>query len=649
MNLDFEITELLSGIITLKTKKGRIKKKNLALISRKNDRKTRKALKEIEEKRNHSWFEEIYERNKNRLDAIALSYRGNDITYGEMFENMRALAKSLKKYGIKKGDEIPICLGNTPELIYLMGAASILGAKVNIFGSKFDKDYISKILNDTHSRIAFIEDNYYEKLKNSIGESNVKDVVLISLADSLKNGIHPYDKGKNDARFTSKVEKFKNNNENVKSFFDFKNYGTDYLGVLLEKVGLDDEFSITYTSGSTNAKYPKQIVHDNRSFIMMGRHHDKDMSGGIDMSKFTFLAHLPTYSNTDLISCISDSLMQGSKIALEPISDIDFFIYSLLIYQPHCAIETTSYIIHAMKEVMYNPIFDDVVFPNLFLLFGAGEPTSVNEEFFCNRGLQKAKAGCNIIPSCLQKVIKSIVMSTGGGDCEHGSIFYGIFRRLYERKIAPNYYEEAGNKVSDFAEVAVLDNDGYYCSKGEYGRIVANSGCSMEYYKGDPDATSKFFIKDAYGKTWGDCNVYGFIDNRNRVHVKGRIPSEGEKLPTFLINDEVLRDQINVLSSATVKVVDNGEEYYVVHFEKMPESKEESRDIMKNALLRIHKVFGEDVSSHVLFRERSFKESFPLTGSGKRDLNACKLEGISEKTVHIDLEEITSKELKKVV
>ena len=126
MNLDFEITELLSGIITLKTKKGRIKKKNLALISPKNDRKTRKALKEMEEKRNHSWFEEIYERNKNRLDAIALSYRDNDITYGEMFENMRALAKSLKKYGIKKGDEIPICLGNTPELIYLMGAASIL-------------------------------------------------------------------------------------------------------------------------------------------------------------------------------------------------------------------------------------------------------------------------------------------------------------------------------------------------------------------------------------------------------------------------------------------------------------------------------------------------------------------------------------------
>ena len=237
-----------------------------------------------------------------------------------------------------------------------------------------------------------------------------------------------------------------------------------------------------------------------------------------------------------------------------------------------------------MKELQYNPEYKDVTLPNLLLAFGAGEPMCVNEELFLNKGLRKVKAGSNIIPPML----KSTVMSAGGGDCEHGSIFYGILRRLYERRNSQNYIEEAGNKLSDFAELAVLDKNGSYCSKGEIGRIVANSGCSMEYYKDDPEATNRFFIKDAYGKTWGDCSVYGYVDKKNRVHVKGRIIEENEKIPTFLINDEVLKDQKNILSATTVHVVENEEDFYIVHFERMPEATVESEIVLKEALNRIN-------------------------------------------------------------
>ena len=296
MKIDFEkIEELLSKGISLKTKKGQIKRKDLAYIPRKNDKKTIQALADLEKNRNHSWFEEIYQRNKEHLDSSALWYRGNEISYKEMFSRMQELASSLKSYGLKKDDEIPICLSNTPELVYLMGAASIIGAKINIFGPKFDKDYVIKILNSTKSPIIFLEDNFYENLKSSIEQSNVNDVVLISLADSLKNGVHPVDTEKNIARFTSNVEEYKKANSNILGFADFIKAGFKDYGEISEDIGLNTEFSITYTSGSTNAKHPKQIVHNNRSYIMMGRHHDKDMSGGIDMRKFTFQAHLPTY------------------------------------------------------------------------------------------------------------------------------------------------------------------------------------------------------------------------------------------------------------------------------------------------------------------------------------------------------------------
>ena len=41
---------------------------------------------------------------------------------------------------------------------------------------------------------------------------------------------------------------------------------------------LDTQFLVTYTSGSTNAKRPKAIIHANRSLITIGRFQDADMS-----------------------------------------------------------------------------------------------------------------------------------------------------------------------------------------------------------------------------------------------------------------------------------------------------------------------------------------------------------------------------------
>ena len=640
MNINFEkIKRILKDSFSLKTKEGQIKRKDLAYIPRKDDKKTRRALADIENNRNHSWYQEIYERNEKRLNSTALIYRDNKISYGEMFNKMKEVAKALKSYGITKGDEIPICLSNTPEMLYLMGAASMIGAKINVFGPKFDEEYVTKILNETNSSILFIEDNYYEKLKNSIKKSNIKDTVMISLSDSLNNGIHPKEDKNNIDRFISKINDFKKNDTTIQNFDEFKKKGENYNGKIDEDVKLDDEFSVTYTSGSTNSKHPKQIVHSNRSFITIARYHDPDMVNGFDMSKLTVHAHLPTYSNTDLISCYSDSLMQGSALALEPISDCDFFLDSLILNKSNYVVASTTYWIKTMKKILYDKKYESLTLPNLIFLFGAGEGMSVNEELFLNKGLQKAKAGSKVIPSFL----KSVVMSAAGGDCEHGGIFYTLFRILKERKESPNYRQEAGLGLMNFAELAVLDKDGSYCSKGEYGRIVANSDCTMEYYKNEPEATRKFFIQDAYGKTWGDCNVYGYVDKKNKVHIKGRIPKEQEKIPTFIINDEVLKDQVNILSAVTVAINDK----FVIHFERMPESKIDSETIMNNTLNRIKKALGDDISSRILFREHSFEESFPINNSGKRDIYACIEEGISEKTIDINLKDNKQLILKK--
>ena len=129
---------------------------------------TEELLKEIEENHNNSLFEEIFKRRDKELYRTALFYKGTKINYLTLKYNVIKYAKALKAYGIKKGDEIPICMANTPEFIYLLGGISLIGAKANIFGEGFDKDYITEIINGCNSDILFATDDKYSVIDDSV-------------------------------------------------------------------------------------------------------------------------------------------------------------------------------------------------------------------------------------------------------------------------------------------------------------------------------------------------------------------------------------------------------------------------------------------------------------------------------------------------
>lgn len=143
------------------------------------------ALKNIERDNNHSWYQELLNRNKDNMNETALFYRGRKITFQEMFNNSDKLAKSLYSEGIRKGDEIPACLANTPETVYLLLAVNKIGAKANLFGADFAPEYLNTILNDCTDKVFFATDSYYSEIESKIGNRKYKSKVLFSLADSL--------------------------------------------------------------------------------------------------------------------------------------------------------------------------------------------------------------------------------------------------------------------------------------------------------------------------------------------------------------------------------------------------------------------------------------------------------------------------------
>lgn len=600
-------------------------------------RKVAAALDDIELNRNHSLAVELFERNKEHMEKPALLYRGNEISYKEMFEKAFAYAKSLKEMGYNKGDEIPMCITNTPEFVYLFLATSFIGATANIVGEWFDKDYLKEILNNTKSKNIFIDDISYSAIKDSINESEIENIVCFSLTDSLKdkNGkkVNPHsiidDMFVPIENHTEEIKK--DYNGNVIDVKSFEEIGKNYTGKVVENVDLNDLCSITYTSGTTSPGHPKGVKQSNRSYITLSRFKESDVSGMPTMKNMKILGHIPTYTHMELSCALSDTLYCNCTLALEPFYNKDFFPYSLIINKPNFVPASAGFWGNLCKLLEFDDAWKDVNLPFLMIPTVTGEACSIGEEKFFNATSRKHKFGTEKLPFPLAPVTFSI----GGGTTESSGIFVTLFKALQEKKLNHLIRKESlGLTPHKFAEIDVLDEKGNSCKINEPGRLVANSPCEMIGYT-DDELNKHTHVQDASGKTWLDLTTYSYKDRTGRIKMKGRMNSyltlsDGSKVPYYLIEDSVLKDTKNVMSCSTVNDEENN---LICHIEFQPHKKKSEEAARKSVIERIDSDFNDEVKDKLYIRFRDNKESFPLDPSGKRSISTLKKVGIDEKTI----------------
>lgn len=570
------------------------------------------ALKEMYEKHNHSWYDEVLLRNQNNMEKEALFYRDNVISYQEMFREADKLVSALSNYGLQKGDEVLMCVSNTPEMVYLLLACSKLGLKPNIFGADFSKDYIKDIIKESSDKIIFISDDNYIKIHDIIGECAVKKKVIYSLLDSAN---YQYRLGnyltslKKEYHFEEDCD-YQTISGFINEYYDGK--------AVIPRITLDDDFTVTYTSGSTKNGRPKAIIHRVRSFMAIGRFHDADLSGNPKMKNLRSLAHIPPHSNTCLITSISDMLFQNCSVALEPIYSDELFLQSIISNEPNLVPATKSFWVKAMKDYLEKDCYYDLKLPYLMVAIAVGEPVSRNEEKFINQVFRELNMGTKMVPFPLSPVTLSI----GGGDCEHGGLFFILFKNLRERLSFTK--EEYGLKPFALANFKVLREDLTECNYNELGILVGDSPCTMKEYKNNQEATDNFFMEDAMGERYSKFNVWGYFDKKGNIHFKGRCGNEfrlknGKLVPMFMIADVILKDTENIMSCEVVNV----ENKLYAHIEFYPNGdllSMEENDVLGEAMNRLKEVFPEELWKQIRFIIRDNQLSYPLTGCGKRNI-----------------------------
>lgn len=609
-----------------------------------NNTKVRQVLENLETEHNTSWAIEMYRRNCDNLDSNAIKYRGNLVNYREMFERAYMYAKALKQMGYQKGDEIPVCVSNIPEFIYLLLAISFIGARINVVGDWFNKNYLLSILNNTNSKYIFVSDDVYDKIADVINSSTVENIVMFSLEDSLplnRDGIkyNPYEKYDNlFYKITNKTKLYEETSQ--KKILDvsaFLQLGNSYSEAVVEKVSLDAPFAITYTSGTTDPGCPKGCLHSNRSYITLSRFKESDVSGMPSMRNLTVLAHIPTYTHMELSCAISDTLFEKCTLAMEPFYSKESFIYSLIINEPNFVPAGAGFWTHVCKLLNYDARFKNINMPYLMIPTVTGEACSSGEEKFFNYTSRKHKFGTAKLPFPLAPVTFSI----GGGTSESSGIFVTLFKSLQEKQLQYLIKKDTlGLTPHKFADIEVLNENGDYCQLGEPGLLVGNSPCSMMGYT-DPKLNKNIYITDRYGKTWLNMGTYSYkSDSYGRIKMKGRMgsniySSNGQKIPYYLIEDEISKDTKNIMSCSLVKVVENDVYYYVCHIELQPNAKLAEEKVIESAIMRLNKILPQDILNILYLRVRSFEESFPLAPSGKRNTTALIEEGITEKCIDV--------------
>ena len=540
---------------------------------------------------NKSIYEFMREGVGDDLSYFALNYFENRITYGDLLKNIDVCAKSLREYGVKKGDIITICMPNMPEAIYIFYACNKIGAVADIIHPLSSPEQIKFYLNESKSSYIFLVDFNYEKVSEIIDQTVVHNVILaspslsmprlLSIGYRLTRGIKVLRPEKNDKKYLT--------------WREFYQVGASSHNEFQAKVNKDDLALILHSGGTTGS--PKGIMISNYSFNAIAQQGAVNV---IDVRpKDKIVTILPIFHGFGLGICVHTPLCLRVEVILMPEYNANRFYKIWKNDKPNVILGVPT----LWEGMMSNKKFKNVDMSQLKYIVSGGDYLRVKDEARVNNFLHSHGAKVDICKGYGMTESVAATCYTFPGVNEPGSI--GI-------PMVGNYFKICNPETNEELPF------------GEEGEICVNGPTLMMGYLNNPKETRNIIKRHKDGKKWLHTGDLGYILPNGIVYYTQRL-KRMIVVSGFNVYPAVIEEVINKHPGIDKVCVIGIPHPYKMHVPKAIMVLKDGYD-KERVLKDLKEMCQKELSVYSQPKEYEFRDDLPKTLYGKIDYKSLEKE-----------------------
>lgn len=433
-----------------------------------------------------------YDMNKNNLGNVALDVRmskndfkqGLKVTYRDLFNRSRLVARALKELGVKDDEIIPLIVPNVPEARYFIYGNSYLGSTSYPISPLMPANDLERIIKENGIKNLVVFDAFYEKYKNVIESTNLNSVITLDGMESLPSYI------KNIMRLKKKSNSL---NDNVLSYDEFVRLGRND-SFSAKEYDPNHNAAIIGTSGTTGSSKGVCLSDKNINAVALA-YYDGQLFEGTMLD-----ALIPSIGYG--ISMVHYQTVSGKYVYLIPELLTDKFPRALEVLKPN---NFPGGPVHYINLKASNINLSKLPKYKNYISGGASLPADVESS------LNKVENGYVETSPNLDLVVRQ-----GYGLSENTAL--GSYSKIGAYKFGsigiPLPYET----------VAIFEpNTDKELKYGERGEICITGEAMMREYLNNPEETDKVLMLHSDGKKWIHTKDIGYMDEDGNIFHVDRI------------------------------------------------------------------------------------------------------------------------------
>lgn len=479
----------------------------------------------ILENTDQKMYDFIKESNKGFENNPIYSYFGEKMSFQDFDKLVELYAKSLKKYGLSKGDIITICLPNIPETVIYFYACNRIGVTPYLVDPRCTENRIKECMDISNSKLLiFLLDSMSNINPNNI---NADNIVVVSPGDFFN---HINTKINNDANKVKQYYRLKESIYKLQTLFNNKvkfqqNFlkGLENYGNLIDSI-YDPEIpaAIVNTSGTTGtAKGAMETNKGYNTIVNQISYVAPNIERGM-----SYFGYIPIFSLYGSSVGMHTAMSKGIVMDLVPKLDVSKF-----------------------DEIYVNKKPNIVVgVPRLFEIFNNSKLINSTDLSF---GKLLVMGGDKISPSKLDEINKTLKnngcqekIKYGFGSTETGMISTTL-------DDDEKYYSGSCGTLYPGVNVRITDRETLEEKKyNEEGEIFVNTPTLFKGYIGKDEETNKtIFVEPKTGIKYYRTEDRGYITKDGILYFTGRYKRlmkrpDGHQVSSVPIEDAISKNDL---------------------------------------------------------------------------------------------------------